>query len=478
MKIVNTTLLVLITFFISFAKQNIAILELTGSGIDSSNLRALTEKLSYELLATDSFSVLERSEMAMILKEQEFQQTGCTDATCAVEVGQLLNVDEMVVGSVNKLGSLYTIMLRSLNVGTGEVVRSASVDCYDYQVEDLMISAMKHVSLLFAGVDKERVNKIAPLKSVKETQPAKSADGYLKVAYKGEGKGYGTVIFKIDHKGPALTFMGAIYNYGDRGVKITGVPQGKQSYSFKGEWSNGSKGSVKVEDDEISTVILSSDKSKRVKFTIDAGFVNIFAPSLAANEDHLVIIKTNGNSNFYEINTGEESIATFAPSLALGWESKRMRFEVGFILDVKNMGWEEKNYATYGGQDSVMLNVLEGWIDIWYSMGWLIPIHESGNFVFGAEPGLRLSFRTYERTLGVDPTLNGEIISSNEFDIGHYGGTLGYTYLYMGSHKIQFRGGYSIGGGIEKHIANYDNNPNTFNFKLSHSLSASIHFIL
>ena len=47
-----------------------------------------------------------------ILKEQGFQQTGCTDASCAVQAGQLLNVKYMIIGSVDRVGNIYSITLK------------------------------------------------------------------------------------------------------------------------------------------------------------------------------------------------------------------------------------------------------------------------------------------------------------------------------------------------------------------------------
>jgi len=47
--------------------------------------------------------VMERSEMALVLQEQSFQQSGvCDQSSCALEIGKILSVDRMVVGSVGQ----------------------------------------------------------------------------------------------------------------------------------------------------------------------------------------------------------------------------------------------------------------------------------------------------------------------------------------------------------------------------------------
>ena len=468
MKILQTSIILLFLALSVMAKKNIALLELTGSGVETADLRALTEKLSYELHATDSFNVLERSEMATILKEQEFQQTGCTDASCAVEVGQLLNVDEMVVGSVNKLGNLYTIMIRSMNVGTGEVARSASVDCYDYQIEDLMLTAMKHVSLLFAGLDKETVNKLAPLKSVKSLKKDDSDDGFTTINYKGEKKGYGKAEFLLETKGASLKFKDSLYERGIRGVRITGIPEGKYPYSVTKKWQRDTDGKISIADDKVSKKSITLKDLKKHWFTVDVGFVNISANSISDNEYLFSYL----DSITYQNLSFEGNYGTFAPSLAIGWESRRMRFEFGGILDVnwfKDQTIELKNINT---NEIVSGTTSGGWLEWWYAMGWKIPLYRYKKFVVGAEPGLRLSFRMFQKRVN-----SPQAKLDHETGTFFGGGTLGYVNLYLGIEKVQLRGGYSIGGGIEEY-RNDENYQHENKFVLNHTMSLSLHFAM
>jgi hypothetical protein len=45
--------------------------------------------------------------MEKILAESSFQQTGCTSSECAVQIGKILNVKHMIVGSLSKLMDTY-----------------------------------------------------------------------------------------------------------------------------------------------------------------------------------------------------------------------------------------------------------------------------------------------------------------------------------------------------------------------------------
>ena len=62
--------------------------------------------------------------MESILQEQDFQISGCASDECAVEIGQLFGVSIMMAGSIGKVGSTYSIVLRTINVETGQVASS------------------------------------------------------------------------------------------------------------------------------------------------------------------------------------------------------------------------------------------------------------------------------------------------------------------------------------------------------------------
>jgi hypothetical protein len=65
--------------------------------------------------------------MQEILKEQGFQQSGCTSDACAVQVGQLLGVKNIVVGSVGMAGSYTVLSVRVIDVGNGSVMVNESI---------------------------------------------------------------------------------------------------------------------------------------------------------------------------------------------------------------------------------------------------------------------------------------------------------------------------------------------------------------
>ena len=108
-----------------FSKDIIAILELEQKGLTKQKAEILTDRLTTKMISLDKYQVVERTNMDKILKEQKFQHSGCTDAECAVEIGQLLNSDYIVTGSVNKFGDTYALDARLIDVGLGKGIISA-----------------------------------------------------------------------------------------------------------------------------------------------------------------------------------------------------------------------------------------------------------------------------------------------------------------------------------------------------------------
>jgi hypothetical protein len=87
----------------------------------------ISDALANNLQKTGKFRVMERSQMDQILKEQNFQATGaCDGSQCAVEIGKLVGLDRMVVGSIGQIGSTYSLNLRLVDVGTGEAIRTST----------------------------------------------------------------------------------------------------------------------------------------------------------------------------------------------------------------------------------------------------------------------------------------------------------------------------------------------------------------
>ena len=108
-------------------KIPIAVMPLQSRTLDAEELDVLSSTLASELVSTGTVRVMERSQMEKILQEQGFQKSGaCDGSECAVEIGRILTVERILLGSVGHFGSAYSLSLRMVDVQSGEVVRSIS----------------------------------------------------------------------------------------------------------------------------------------------------------------------------------------------------------------------------------------------------------------------------------------------------------------------------------------------------------------
>jgi len=104
---------------------NLAVAELTGKNVSQADASIVADFLRTELVNTERFVVVDRANMDKLLAEAGFQQlSGCTEAECAVQMGKLLNVQWMAVGSVSKLMDTYYITVNLVEVETGKIIAS------------------------------------------------------------------------------------------------------------------------------------------------------------------------------------------------------------------------------------------------------------------------------------------------------------------------------------------------------------------
>ena len=160
---ITFVLLILIQFLNAQQLPSIAVMDLDAKGIAKDEASVLTDKLRGELFQTGQFQVIERSVMDEILKEQGFQQTGCTSKECAVEAGQLIGVQFMVAGSIGRIEKTYLLSVRLINVATGKIEKSVQRELTG-SLTDVLKEGIPYVvvelSKTFSGSEEEEVKEV------------------------------------------------------------------------------------------------------------------------------------------------------------------------------------------------------------------------------------------------------------------------------------------------------------------------------
>ncbi len=125
--------LALILLFVtpSFAgeKLKVAVSDLDAFGVSPDLANSISDLLRTELFRTGYFHVMERKQMTKILEEQAFQLSGATENDI-VELGRVLAVQLMAMGSMNRLGKQLVINIRLVDVEEARLKAAETVTAY------------------------------------------------------------------------------------------------------------------------------------------------------------------------------------------------------------------------------------------------------------------------------------------------------------------------------------------------------------
>lgn len=139
MKKISLIIMLLMAFAMAATAQNkkmkIAVMDFkAGVGVNANEVEGLSDMLINTLYESGKFSIVERSQINQVLKEQKFQASELTNEQLA-QVGRILGVESVLIGTVNFLaehknidGSMtgeYNVDIRAVDVESGEVVTTA-----------------------------------------------------------------------------------------------------------------------------------------------------------------------------------------------------------------------------------------------------------------------------------------------------------------------------------------------------------------
>lgn len=102
------------------SKMRIAVMSFHSNNCPPEFGRALSEMVAGKLFDNELFTLLERNHLDLLLREHNIVNKGDLNERDARQVGNLLSVDKIAVGSVSKFGN-FNIEVRIINVKDGKV---------------------------------------------------------------------------------------------------------------------------------------------------------------------------------------------------------------------------------------------------------------------------------------------------------------------------------------------------------------------
>ena len=228
--IVFTLLLLNMTINLSAKElKNVGVLKFRGKGVPAIEAEGISDLFCVGLVNSDSFKVLDRANMNNILEEQAFQMTGCTDEDCAVEIGQLLNMDFMFTGAVLKIATKIYITVNMISVETGEIIKSSKTKGFLYENLDAQID---HLVSYFAGPN-QTVKSFGQQQFSNPNSTPTVTEKDLGIVHYSNAPGIWTVDIPRDF----IKIEVAVYSPGKNDVNKYGGWNGKLDINNKPAWS-------------------------------------------------------------------------------------------------------------------------------------------------------------------------------------------------------------------------------------------------
>jgi flagellar basal body-associated protein FliL len=107
----------------------IGVLDLETNDVTAPEARAIADRLRIYLGRQAIFEVIERNQMEGILDELGFQLSGACDTDeCVVQVGKILGARKMIAGSVSKVGTIYALQIRIVDIESARIEHSTFSD--------------------------------------------------------------------------------------------------------------------------------------------------------------------------------------------------------------------------------------------------------------------------------------------------------------------------------------------------------------
>jgi hypothetical protein len=139
------------------ARPRLAVMGFQAPELGPETLAALEDAVAQAAGNLAKMDIVGASDLRAVLSLGQLQQlTGCQDKTCMTEFGSLLAVQQMLSGSVRKVGQSYALSVQLMDLVNGRVLNRATQEI-PQSTEALFGAARQQVAVLFGVVGQVRV---------------------------------------------------------------------------------------------------------------------------------------------------------------------------------------------------------------------------------------------------------------------------------------------------------------------------------
>jgi len=147
----------------------IAITDVSAEGLSNIEIKMFYNRLESELVNLGQYDVTSRQEVDKILKEQKFQQAGCTDQECAAEIGRMLNADLILLPSIlyDSRSGVVSVSLKLVDVESARITTAITKDAEVQRAIDVNVLIRDYLVYLYRRDREEKGIIVTPTREEK-----------------------------------------------------------------------------------------------------------------------------------------------------------------------------------------------------------------------------------------------------------------------------------------------------------------------
>jgi TolB-like protein len=139
---------------------SVAVLDFDTRGYSEVERNQIIQKLSLEMINMAGYEVMDNYDIEYISERDAIEFTGCFSRICLKELGDHLNVDFILTGSMNLLGEKVSTTVRLFDVKQGSFIKSTNRNYVDVPKNDLLMVELTLKDMMGIPVDEELLRRV------------------------------------------------------------------------------------------------------------------------------------------------------------------------------------------------------------------------------------------------------------------------------------------------------------------------------
>ena len=106
------------------AKPTVAVFSFEQEGLQQEDYEMFMELLKSELQNSKAIIIVDQNQIDEVILEKNYQNRECKSQDCGIEIGKLIGIKNIIVGSLNQVADTCKIQAQLVNVIEGETEKS------------------------------------------------------------------------------------------------------------------------------------------------------------------------------------------------------------------------------------------------------------------------------------------------------------------------------------------------------------------